>query len=69
MSGYTNPVKMQAMSKETNQPCTELQSLPEQLSIRGRQGFVAVLFCFKLNCLGHPYSLEFSVSFEKDRGN
>lgn len=58
-----------AMSKQPNQPCTEHQSLPQQLSRRGRQGFVPVLLCFKLNCLGHPYTFQFLVSFEKDRGN
>lgn len=60
-SGHTNPAKMQATSKETNQPCTKHQSLPEQLSRIGRQGFVAVLFCFRLNCKLFGPSIHFPV--------
>lgn len=41
---HTTPAKKQAVSKETNQPFTEHQSLPAQLGIKGRQRFVAVLF-------------------------
>lgn len=66
-SVHATPAKKQAASEETNQPFKERQSLPAQLGVKGRQRFVAVLFCFKLNCLGHPYPFQFLVSSEKQR--
>jgi len=68
-SVHVIPAKKQAASEETNQTFTEHQSLPAQLGIKGRQRFVAALFCFKLNCLGHPYPFQFLVSSEENRGN